>query len=96
MVVRFSCVFVFVFWRIGLAIAKLLAEEGASIVVNSRKQENVDKTVEQFRQNGVKATGIVCNVGNAEDRSKLLEHVTMTSSVASNHKSSRIDYCSKF
>ncbi|KAK7499983.1 hypothetical protein BaRGS_00008831 [Batillaria attramentaria] len=58
---------------IGLAIAKRLSEDGASVMVSSRKQENVDAAVEQLRQQNLKAAGVVCHVGKREDRQRLVE-----------------------
>lgn len=60
--------------RIGFAIAKSLAENGASVVVSSRKQKNVSEAVKKLQSEGHdKVTGIVCHVGSAEDRKKLFE-----------------------
>lgn len=42
---------------IGLAIAKRLAENGAKVVVSSRKQENVDKAVDKLRSDGIQVRG---------------------------------------
>lgn len=61
---------------IGLAIAKRLAAEGASVVVSSRKQPNVDQAVEQLKKVNQNITGVVCHVGKGEDRKKLIDHVT--------------------
>ncbi|KAI2810059.1 Dehydrogenase/reductase SDR member 2, mitochondrial [Blomia tropicalis] len=60
---------------IGLSIAKRLAQSGASVVVSSRKQANVDKTVSDLRSEGLKVEGIVCHVGKDEDRKALVNFV---------------------
>ena len=60
---------------IGLAIARRLAAEGAHVVLSSRKEENVQKAVKSLSAEGLKVTGTVCNVSNAEDRESLLDHV---------------------
>jgi len=59
---------------IGLAIARSFAENGANVVVSSRKQTNVTKAVELLKSEGHKGvTGVVCHVANAEDRKKLFQ-----------------------
>ncbi|XP_012502757.1 PREDICTED: dehydrogenase/reductase SDR family member 2, mitochondrial-like isoform X2 [Propithecus coquereli] len=63
---------------IGLAIARRLAQDGAHVVVSSRKQQNVDRAVAMLQGEGLSVTGTVCHVGKAEDRERLvakaLEH----------------------
>lgn len=58
---------------IGRAIARGLAENGARVVVSSRKQKAVDEVAEAFREAGLEATGIECHVGNAGQRNDLIE-----------------------
>uniref|UniRef100_A0A8C4M2N5 Uncharacterized protein n=1 Tax=Equus asinus TaxID=9793 RepID=A0A8C4M2N5_EQUAS len=64
--------------RIGFAIARRLAQDGAHVVVSSRKQQNVDRAVAVLQGEGLSVTGTVCHVGKAEDRERLvataLEH----------------------
>ena len=38
-------------FRIGLAIAKRLAEDGASVMISSRKQANVEEALIDLRKN---------------------------------------------
>ena len=46
------------------------------MVVSSRKQANVDKGVQQLRNNGVAdVIGVACHVGKKEDRQKLIQTV---------------------
>uniref|UniRef100_A0A671DQX4 Ketoreductase domain-containing protein n=1 Tax=Rhinolophus ferrumequinum TaxID=59479 RepID=A0A671DQX4_RHIFE len=63
---------------IGLAIARRLAQDGAHVVVSSRKQQNVDQAVAALQGEGLSVTGTVCHVEKAEDREQLvataLEH----------------------
>ncbi|KAF6351103.1 hypothetical protein mRhiFer1_003880 [Rhinolophus ferrumequinum] len=63
---------------IGLAIARRLAQDGAHVVVSSRKQQNVDQAVAALQGEGLNVTGTVCHVEKAEDRERLvataLEH----------------------
>lgn len=49
---------------IGKAIALGLAEQGAAVVVSSRKQEAVDAVAAEFTAAGYTAVGIACHVGD--------------------------------
>ena len=49
-------------YGIGYAIAKGLAAAGAKIVFNDIKQELVDKGIEAYANDGIKAHGYVCDV----------------------------------
>ncbi|MEJ1280307.1 dehydrogenase/reductase (SDR family) member 4 [Cricetulus griseus] len=57
---------------IGFAIARRLAEDGAHVVISSRKQENVNRAVATLQGEGLSVTGIVCHVGKQEDRERLV------------------------
>ncbi|XP_069898313.1 dehydrogenase/reductase SDR family member 2, mitochondrial-like [Dipodomys merriami] len=63
---------------IGFAIARRLAQEGAHVVISSRKQQNVDQAVAMLKEEGLSVTGTMCHVGKAKDREHLvataLEH----------------------
>ena len=56
----------------GLAIAERVAEEGATVVVSSRKAANVDRVVAAIRARGLKAEGIPCHVGKVDDIKQLI------------------------
>jgi NAD(P)-dependent dehydrogenase (short-subunit alcohol dehydrogenase family) len=58
---------------IGKSIAQGLAENGARVVVSSRKQEAVDQVAREFREAGLRAIGIQCHVGDAQERKALVE-----------------------
>ncbi|XP_061378243.1 dehydrogenase/reductase SDR family member 4 [Danaus plexippus] len=58
---------------IGYAIAKRLGDEGASVIISSRKEDNVKKATDSLRKDGINAEGLVCHVGNADQRKKLFE-----------------------
>uniref|UniRef100_A0A8D2AQP8 Dehydrogenase/reductase SDR family member 4 n=1 Tax=Sciurus vulgaris TaxID=55149 RepID=A0A8D2AQP8_SCIVU len=60
---------------IGFAIARRLAQDGAHVVISSRKQQNVDKAVNILQGEGLSVTGTVCHVGKAEDRERLVAMV---------------------
>nr|XP_014336665.1 PREDICTED: dehydrogenase/reductase SDR family member 4 isoform X5 [Bos mutus] len=57
---------------IGFAIARRLAQDGAHVVVSSRKQQNVDRAVATLKGEGLSVMGTVCHVGKAEDRERLV------------------------
>ncbi|XP_008069891.1 dehydrogenase/reductase SDR family member 4 isoform X5 [Carlito syrichta] len=57
---------------IGFAIARRLAQDGAHVVISSRKQQNVDRAVATLKGEGLSVTGTVCHVGKAEDRERLV------------------------
>ncbi|BFG27395.1 hypothetical protein CerSpe_136690 [Prunus speciosa] len=57
---------------IGLAIAERLGLEGASVVISSRKQKNVDEAVQKLKAGGIEAFGVVCHVSNEEQRKNLI------------------------
>lgn len=58
---------------IGFAIAERLGLEGASVVISSRKQKNVDEAVDKLRSKGIEVMGLVCHVSNAQHRKDLIE-----------------------
>ncbi|XP_054732533.1 dehydrogenase/reductase SDR family member 4 [Anastrepha obliqua] len=58
---------------IGFSIAKRLAEEGASVVISSRKERNVDSAVERLRKLNLNVIGLKCHVGESQDRKRLFE-----------------------
>ncbi|XP_043259723.1 dehydrogenase/reductase SDR family member 4 [Colletes gigas] len=58
---------------IGFAIAKRLAEEGARVMISSRKESNVKKAVEKLKSEGLEVSGVICHVGKKEDRKVLFE-----------------------
>ena len=62
---------------IGAAIALALAEQGAKVVISSRKKEGIDETVNSLTAAGLSAHGIVCNVGD-EAQLKMLVEETIT------------------
>ena len=59
---------------IGYAIARRLGQEGASVIVSSRKSDNVKKAVESLRLDGINCEGIVAHIGESEDRKKLIDY----------------------
>ncbi|XP_075925834.1 dehydrogenase/reductase SDR family member 4-like [Petromyzon marinus] len=60
-------------YGIGLAIARRLAQHGAHVVVSSRTEEHVAHAAEELHAEGLNVTGIVCHVGDADQRTKLIK-----------------------
>lgn len=58
---------------IGKAIAERFAQEGASVVISSRKQKNVDEVVKEFNSKGYESLGIVCHAGKMEHLDNLVK-----------------------
>lgn len=59
---------------IGFAIAKRLAQDGANVVISSRKEANVNKAVDSLKIDFPnQIVGTTCHVGNPEDREKLVK-----------------------
>ncbi|XP_039251743.2 uncharacterized protein LOC120329245 [Styela clava] len=58
---------------IGLAIAKRLGQNGARVVVSSRKQKNIDRAVDELKSIGIKVLGIPCDVADSEQRQNLIK-----------------------
>lgn len=58
---------------IGFAIAKRLGLDGASVVVSSRKEKNVNEAVRALKMEGVIADGVVAHVGVDADRRNLIQ-----------------------
>lgn len=58
---------------IGEAIARIFAANGAKVIINSRKQEDVDKVAESIRAEGGICAGIAANAGDIEACALLVE-----------------------
>lgn len=70
---------------IGEAVARLLARQGAHVIVSSRKQEDCEAVAQAIRNSGASAEARACHVGNMDDIQALFDHIR------SNH--SRLDIC---
>lgn len=57
---------------IGESIARGLAEFGAHVVISSRDQEAVDKIAQSYKDDGLSAIGIACNIGKVEQLDQLI------------------------
>ena len=60
---------------IGEAIAKLLAQYGAHVIVSSRKTEDCEKVAAAIRESGGSAEAFACHVGRMEDITAIFEHI---------------------
>ena len=63
---------------IGQAIAELLAEQGAQIIVSSRKLDDCRIVADEIRAAGGKADALACHVGRMEDISAAFGHIEKT------------------
>ena len=63
---------------IGEAIAKLLAEQGAHVIVSSRKLEGCQAVADAITADGGSAEAFACHVGNMEDISATFGHIRAT------------------
>ena len=61
---------------IGEATARLLAEQGAHVVVSSRKQADLDKVAAEIAQAGGKATPIAAHQGDSTALAELMRRVS--------------------
>jgi dehydrogenase/reductase SDR family member 4 len=58
---------------IGEAIARYFAQQGAKVVINSRKQDELDKVAESIRESGGDCIGIAANAGDLAGCKALIE-----------------------
>ena len=61
---------------IGKAIAQRLAQDGAKVMISSRKEKNVIEALAEIRKSAKEDSaveGLVCHVGKEEDRQKLVD-----------------------
>lgn len=60
---------------IGEAIAKLLAEQGAHVIVSSRKIEGCQAVADAIIEAGGSSEALPCHIGNMEDIRNIFEHI---------------------
>jgi 3-oxoacyl-[acyl-carrier protein] reductase len=58
---------------IGFATAQRLAREGARVVINARKQDEIDKAVASLRADGHEAIGVAANLTRAGTHEELVD-----------------------
>lgn len=59
-------------YGIGYAIGKALGEAGAVVVINARNKERIEKALEDYAKDGVKAYGYECDVTDEQAVQKLV------------------------
>ena len=64
--------------NIGKAIAELFAKHGATVIINSRNEEDVELVVSDFRAHGFCAEGIAADVGNEEEVRAMIGRIMKT------------------
>jgi len=60
---------------IGESIAKILAQNGAHVIVTSRKIDGCEKVVNEIKQAGYSAQAIACHIGNTEQIDALFSQI---------------------
>ncbi|MAA71084.1 MAG: short-chain dehydrogenase [Bermanella sp.] len=60
---------------IGESIAKLLAEQGAHVIVSSRKLDGCQRVVDEIKQAGHSAQAIACHIGEMDQISATFEQI---------------------
>ena len=60
---------------IGEAIAKLLAEQGAHVIVSSRKAESCDQVVASIIEAGGSAETVACHIGDMDNITETFSHI---------------------
>ena len=63
---------------IGEAIACLLAEQGATVIVSSRKIDGCQTVVDKITSAGGKAEAFPCHIGDMDDIEKIFSHIKAT------------------
>ena len=65
----------YILYSIGYAIARRLGLDGASVMISSRRQQNVQQAVEKLKEEKINVAGVVCHVGKQDDRTQLIQEV---------------------
>jgi NAD(P)-dependent dehydrogenase (short-subunit alcohol dehydrogenase family) len=71
---------------IGLAIASLLAKEGAQVVINGRSQERLEEAISWIKNSGAsgKVRGVVADLGTAEGANEFVRKIPETDILVNN------------
>ncbi len=62
-------------YGIGFAVAEALAEAGAEIAFNCRKQEHLDAALAEYARHGIKAHGYLADVTKEEEIARLMDGI---------------------
>ena len=60
---------------IGEATAKLLAQQGAHVIISSRRQSGCEEVAGGIRDEGGKATAFACHIGDPEQIEAIFDHI---------------------
>ncbi len=60
---------------IGEAAARLLAQQGAHVIISSRRQENCEEVARSIRDEGGEATAHACHIGDPRQIEAIFEHI---------------------
>ena len=60
---------------IGEATAKLLAQQGAHVIISSRRQESCEEVAGRIRDEGGQATAFACHIGDMEQIETIFDHI---------------------
>ena len=60
---------------IGEAAAKLLAQQGAHVIISSRRQQGCEEVAESIRNEGGRATAYACHLGDPEQIEAIFDHI---------------------
>lgn len=60
---------------IGEEVARLLAEQGAHVIVSSRKQDACEEVAESIRKNGGQASAFACHIGEMDQIEAIYQHI---------------------
>ncbi|MCS5587694.1 MAG: SDR family oxidoreductase [Porticoccaceae bacterium] len=63
---------------IGETVAKLLAEQGAYVLVSSRKLEGCQAVADEINKAGNQAEALACHIGNMDDIACIFNHIRET------------------
>lgn len=60
---------------IGEGTARVLAEQGAHVIISSRKQDQCDEVAARLREQGLQAEGRACHIGRMDDIAAMYGHI---------------------
>ena len=60
---------------IGEAAARLLAQQGAHVIISSRRQEGCEEVAASIRDEGGQATACACHIGDMEQIEAIFDHI---------------------
>ena len=60
---------------IGEAAARLLAQQGAHVIISSRRQEGCEDVAGSIRDEGGRATAFACHIGDPEQIEAIFDHI---------------------